>query len=374
MIQVTVLKDMQDCQWLQSAWHKLTEDSAQGIFRLGVCMSFEWTMTLWKNNLGGQPQHVLVAEEAGEVLAILPCYGHRSSGVPGLKPLTLSAFSELYYTRAGLLCRQDRPDAIAALLAYRGSACPFWTRLIVSVVEDSPSQQVLDDLLRVAGLRYHTEMLRPSPYLELPSSEEQFFTSLDGYFRKKIRSRERKLCELGHVIFHIYEKPEDIPTMIANIENIERASWKESEGTSITKKPVQQRFYKHFLPKAAEKQFLLLAVLQVDENPIAYQLGLIFNDVFECLKTSYIQEYSRYGLGHILMKLLIHNLYLRGINYCDFQGDIEQSKMNWTDKKYRHIRYVIYQKGVAGRLVELGHQLHDRICSHNRPASENGNE
>lgn len=360
MVQVTVLKDMQDCQRLQDVWQKLTELPAEGIFRLGACMSFEWTMALWKNHLGGQPQHVLVAEEAGEVLAILPCYSHQVGSILGLRLLTLSAFPELYYTRAGLLCRPDRPDAIAALLTYRGPEWARWTRLAVSVVEGSPSQQLLNKALQAAGLSCSTKILPPSPYIELTRPEEEFFAGLDKKFFSNLRKRERDFRKLGKINLVVYEKNDDILSFLETIDRIERASWKEKHGTSITTNLLQRGFYKELMPHAANKKWFFGIVLWIDENPVAYGLRLHFNNVLECLKTSYVQEYKRYSPGNLLMSMLIHLLHERKIDYCDLEGNVEENKMKWAKKTYNHMRYVIYREGLFGNLLKISQNICDK--------------
>lgn len=361
MIKVTVLKNMQDCQQLQSVWQELTELPGEGIFRLGVCMSFEWTMALWESHLGGQSQYVMVAEEANEVLAILPCYSYRAGGIPGLKLLTLSAFSDLHFTRAGILCRQDRPDAIAALLTYHGSELAGCARLVIPVVEGSPSQQLLDNVLQTTNLNYFTEFLPPSPYIELIKTEEEFFAGLDKEFRRDLCRRERNLKKLGQISLVVYDKTDDIPCFLKIMKQIEQASWKEKEGTSITTNLLQHKFYKELLPRIATKKWLFSAVLWIDEKPIAYGLRLLLNNVLECLKISYVQEYKRYSPGNLLHSMIIHLLYDKNISYCDLQGNVEQYKTRWSNKTYRHIRYIIYRKNVTGWLGWLGCKLRDRI-------------
>lgn len=85
MIQLTVMIDMLDCQRLQSEWKQLAEDSSasEGITRLGSCMSLEWAMTLWKTHLASGRICVMVAEEGGRVLAILPCHSHNDFSLFG---------------------------------------------------------------------------------------------------------------------------------------------------------------------------------------------------------------------------------------------------------------------------------------------------
>lgn len=353
MIKVTVLKNMQDCQQLQSAWQELTELPGEGIFRLGVCMSFEWTMALWKNHLNGQPQHVLVAEEAGEVLAILPCYSHRSGSIPGLRFLTLLAFPELYYTRSGLLCRPNRPDAIAALLAYRGPEWAGWTQLVISVVAGSPSQELLDHALRATGLSYSTENLPPSPYIDLTQPKEEFFSSLDKKFLGNLSRRQRNFINLGKINFVVYQKTDDVPNFGKIIENIERASWKEKQRTSITANSLQMNFYKKLLPHMAAQKWFFGIALWVDEKAVAYGLRLHFNDVLECLKTSYVDEHKRYSPGNILMSMLVDLIYKKNIKYCDLQGNTEKNKMEWTKKTYYHKRYTIYRGFLFLNLVNV---------------------
>lgn len=114
------------------------------------------------------------------------------------------------------------------------------------------------------------------------------------------------------------------------------------------------------MPHAATEKWLFGIVLWIDENPVAYGLRLVFNNVLECLKTSYVEEYKKYGPGNLLMSMLIRVLYEKNIHCCDLEGNIEKNKMKWTKKTYNHMRYVIYREGLFGNLLKISQSICDK--------------
>lgn len=113
----------------------------------------------------------------------------------------------------------------------------------------------------------------------------------------------------------------------------------------------------------AAQGWLLSAVLKLGEEPIAYQLGLSYNGVYDCLKTSFVDNYKRYGPGNLLTQMIIDLLYERNIRYCDLQGAVDDFKAKWTTKTYQRITYITYRNGMLGWLARISVQIRNKISN-----------
>lgn len=110
------------------------------------------------------------------------------------------------------------------MLGYQTTGLEDWTRLMITVIEGSPSQALLDTALSHLGNRYSVETNQITPYIELPPVPEAYQASLDGGFRKKLRQRQRNIQELGQLTLEVYENPGDVPALLNIIETVERTS------------------------------------------------------------------------------------------------------------------------------------------------------
>ena len=356
LIQRRVVTEISTSDDFGDAWDGLTRNATPeaGVLCNSACATLEWTVALWKTHLVGAPLHVTIVEEEGQALAIFPCFRQPGWGTRMLGADTLISIQELYLGRVGLLVSAGRDDAIDVLLNANNGDSRRWSRITLSVLEGSVSQTMLEAAIKRNHLNYRVSQAAPSPYIELPPSKDEYFNSLDKGFRKKLRQRERNWAALDGVTLRIFRDAAEVDILLAMIEKVERASWKEREGTSITANPRQKDFYRAMLPSAASRGWLRTLVLMHEDEPVAYQLGLAFNNVYECLKTSYNENYVRFGPGNIIMQRLIELLYEENIRYCDLQGLMDDFKSKWTSTTYRHLRYVIYANNVAGWASRMG--------------------
>ena len=139
--------------------------------------------------------------------------------------------------------------------------------------------------------------------------------------------------------------------------HIERNSWKHAAGTSISRKPEQDRFYQALLPHAARAGQWLSALLTLDGEPIAHRLSIAENGVALGLKTSYVDTMKKYSPASVLQWIYLQHVHKLGIRCFDFSGETESHKMQWTSNTYSLTGMRLFRSTARGQFARLRNQM-----------------
>jgi hypothetical protein len=355
-MRVRVIKTIDQCKELEEDWNRLLRPLARTVDGIGFNATLEWTLSLWENHLQSQPQYVFVLEDAEGICAILPCQQTIVSR-HGLREIIIEPITELCSHRTGFLLRDAAPEYLEALLEFLYSDFPGWDSFRCHLVDGSISQEVFTKLVEGHGYPIHALGQNVSPFIALPEDREAYFSGLSKNFRDNLKKSEKRLNKSGKFEVRFYQSPHEVDEFIEQLLTIERRSWKEEAGTSITTNPIQEGLYRRFIPRAADKGWLLGTVLSLDEVPLAYAMGFVFENVYYNEKASYDESTRATGAGSYIYAPIIDELYRRGIRIFDFMGKCEDFKMRWTDQSYSSTSYVLYNRGVRAGLLRARHKL-----------------
>jgi CelD/BcsL family acetyltransferase involved in cellulose biosynthesis len=336
-----VVTQYDECESLRVPWNEIVATQSSDILQLDVTNTFEWAMTLWRNHLGGEKQKVLILEADGEVVGVLPIYQFRKQ-VHGLPCRVIAPFTELYSGRCGFLLRDPRSSQIGALLGALNEAVTEWDVFQFTVVDGSAQQKELRTWQQESGLECEQISKQTSPYIELQENWDQHLTTLPKKFRSTIRNGERRMRERGRLKYRELRDNANIDYFAAASLEIERESWKEAAGTSLSANPLQESFHSELLRRAAQNGWLCGHILLLDGEPVSYIYGLLYNGIFFDLKESYKSRYREMSPGHVLKAFAFESLYAHKARIYDFMGACEKYKMNWTDKTYSRTSYLVY--------------------------------
>jgi CelD/BcsL family acetyltransferase involved in cellulose biosynthesis len=262
--------------------------------------------------------------------------------------------TEAHAGRSGLLVRNNDAALVETLLRHVQTDLDPWDIFTFSVVEGSPSHTAVVQAAHSIPFRLRCIATGESPFIALESSWGAMLSALPKKLRWTIRKSEKDLSSKGRLQYEPADAPASTRSLLDTIYAIERQSWKEQSGTSITAHDAQQDFYEALVPIAADAGILSAHILRLDDQPIAYILGLVGEDgVFLDLKESFDSTYSELSPGHVLKRFAIEALISRGIAVYDFMGVCEPYKMRWTDRTYRRLTLAIFGRSLRGRYLYL---------------------
>jgi CelD/BcsL family acetyltransferase involved in cellulose biosynthesis len=342
-------------------WERILRSCSQGIRGPDETCSPVWAQALSQTWLKGAELRTLVVRSGDETVGVIPTYVETASNAP-LNRRELRVITEAYAGRRGLLVRNDDPQIVEfALASLRRSLAP-WDVFLFNVVEGSPSHAAIEAAAR--SLRMRCIDTNEAPYIELGKSWDDMLAALPKKMRWTIRKSEKDLSAKGKLEYEEVTTPSAVPAFLESMYAIERKSWKEESGTSITTQQKQQEFFEAFAPLAAQAGRLSAHLLKLDGQPLAYIFGVTAGDgVFLDFKESFDASWSEFSPGHVLKRYAFERIIARGVSLYDFMGKCEPYKMRWTDRTYRTLTVALFNGSIAGSLS----YLRSRMGGHSRP-------
>lgn len=351
----------QEWQLLQPAWDELVKRQAGSILGIDVTSTYMWATTLWSNHLNQAGMEVLIAESGGKLQALMPLF-RGTKTIHSLRCRTLSPVTELYSGRCGFLLAEPRAELLKALLDALRAELPDWDVFVFTLVKDSVSEKLLEPCLGQQELRIENIANQKSPYIALDRPWEEYFASLPRKFRWNLKNFEKKMNSSGAVVHRVYEHGSDLEQFRLAVQEIEKGSWKEGAGTSMTANLIQETFHASLMHPAAQAGFFSGHVLEFRGEPVSYVWGLVFENIFYDFKESYKSAYRDFGPGHVLKFSLMQQLFSRRIAFFDYMGACEEYKLRWTDKTYERVTYALYNKTLRAKAAALAGKIRRRIA------------
>jgi len=335
---------------LREDWNGLVVEDDRGVHGLDVTNTYEWARAVRDLQLARHAKETIVVREQSRVVGVLSCYFDVFSNFRLRK---LAPITQINGVRSGWVLQPRSADRLKSLCEHLQQDIAKWDVLVFSVVEDSESHRAVVELDSAGVFQIRELDRKRSPFIALADSIEEQYTRMDKKLAKDVQRRERKLRADGSVRLRVFVEEDETPEFLDAVVLIEQRSWKEDSGTSITQNKSQQELYTTLAPVLASRQWLAGFVLYLNDEPIAYTYGVLFNGVFQNHKTSYVQDLRDKGPGNVLRVLEIDWLCKRGIRWYDFMGGCETYKMKWGSSVYTKIKYALYNKTARGRLALL---------------------
>jgi CelD/BcsL family acetyltransferase involved in cellulose biosynthesis len=315
--------------------------------------SFEWTAAMARHHVQPGDRPFLVRlERKGMLAGILPLILRRHK-VLGRTVTLLAPLAEDYNTHSDVLLDSTDDEVVRAVVSALFSLHADWDCFRMSRLLES--NQLVTAMCRALGAGNHAHALReglPAYMLDLPNSYDAYLAARTAKFRNHLKRTERKLSQ--HRI-EVKELTRDagFNDAFAALLQIERASWKEAHGSSITAVTRQSGFYRDFGRAAFGAGRLQLQWLSIDSRPVAYNLGYLTQAGYHYLKTSYDREYRPLSPATVLRARLIESLIARGVTRLDFPGEPYQWETQWTETARRRVVLTVYRATVRGRMLAL---------------------
>lgn len=314
-------------------------------------VSFDWTMALARTQLTAADScHVIQLRQGERLVGVVPLFV-RASRVFAGRHLIARPLAELKNTHSDLLLANRSPEAVAALLGACRRLGTRWDSLRLSkLVEGHPVTRLLEKAAQATGFSPRRRYRKAAYWLALPASYDEYFASRSAKFRNHARRAEKKLRAAGRVEEIEVTAPAGFDDAYDAVLQVERASWKEPHGTSISAVPAEAALYREWGRAAAVSGQLHLHLLMLDGEPIAHNLGCLHRGRYYYLKTSYAARHRPVGPATFLRLALIRRLIARGASEVDFCGTPYEWEQQWTSTYRWHHVLSIYADTLRGRL------------------------
>ena len=261
--------------------------------------------------------------------------------------------------RIAVLLHPDHRGAWDPLLDYLQQLsrshwdCMIWNEWIDTQGLLVQSVQWAED--NKASIFHHTSCQCPVLSLNF-DTEEEMLAGLSKKKRSDLRWRTKKLDKLNSEILHFRPSAEETVDWLEKIRLTEAESWKGDEGVGIFNNSDSSDFFKVVSKRLAKSDQLDLSVINIDGELASYRYGFYFRNTFFDYSIGYLPQYTKLGLGRILLHELVNSLLREGYAAVDASrvgivtGHLLAER---TDDVVSHYQFYWFGNSIKGQLLKL---------------------
>lgn len=180
-----------------------------------------------------------------------------------------------------------------------------------------PDEAWLVDFCRERKLEMEARQIRSSPYISTEGSFDEYRQTLSRNFRKVISNRLNRIERAGGFEIKSYSDSESIEQALCDVEEISKNSWQGKAGSGLFSTDANKQFYMNLIKHAFEHQYGTLFVLQIENQPAAFEFHLFHEETEYCLKSEYAARFEEVSPGTVLYYELLKRAFESPVKIYD---------------------------------------------------------
>lgn len=173
-----------------------------------------------------------------------------------------------------------------------------------------------------------------SYYINIHQEWDMFFNeslslNLKNRIKKSLRKLDKDSLQYTFEVHQNYSKD-----LLDNIFEIHKKNWSNNFEVSVFYDHRRVSFTDEICKYFASENRLLLFIIKIEKEIVAYRFGFVINNTYQDWNTSFSIEFSKYSVGNILIYESLKYLFKAKFNEFNFMRGNEDYKVRWT-KAYR---------------------------------------
>lgn len=333
MFQVTEINTIEELRTYKLAWEELWSRGRSKRFQL----SFAWLEAYWEHAEHDRSLKVLVATLANRVIGILPLVTKKTEsrlGSVNILTYPLDGWGS-WYGPIGPNCAAT----LTAGMRYLSTSTKGWDLLDLSYTDrDRLDLGRTVTAARNIGWSSLERIWQQVPYIQLEESWDQFLNGKNENKIKQILAAEAELAALGKVSLQHYRSGTGTDSELNN----QLQAWQEIAKSSPDTKALEDFSLIECIAQAADNSEQLdIAVLTLDNKPIAATLGFVHEHGVEIVKSISVPEQPPAIESVLLGRLLEQGILLgdESFEVCANCSLSETARELWATKILNSYRY-----------------------------------
>ena len=366
----TWVTDDEGLEALREEWTLLDDGAGpEAVFR-----SFEWQASWWQL-LGKRRRrqlHILVArDDDGRPRGILPMYVDATPIARIIPRRRLRLLGDLAVGSdyLGLVASRADLPYLAPLFANQLVHDPELRRVDHFELTDLACGDALAEDLPDAFDRAGFTDIEVLPRYRCPVADitdlEAYLASRPQKFGSQIRNRRKELAKKPGFSLVVHRDPDAVVDNLAHLFRLHRARWEGDGGSDAIPTPGVEEFHRLSGRLLAARGFARLAVLSVEDRPVAAGYGFVRGQRFAYYQAGLDPEWRKRSAGMVVMVELIRDAHAAGAREVDFLRGEEPYKAIWSTEVRAtvavHARRATASARRAARALQLIEELRERV-------------
>ncbi len=222
-----------------------------------------------------------------------------------------------------------------------------------------------------------------NPFVALDSTWEDYYATRSRRLKKANNLAANRLRKAGRVTIDWLAPGDDdnerVDSFLEQSIRISAGSWKSHTGNSLDM-PAPQSFIRRLSALASQRGWLSIWILSLNDRPVAMEYQLVADGNVYALRSDFDAEFDEISPGTHLNRVLVQQLFGRGLHRYYMGPGNNAYKLRWTDEAQPVQELIVYGSALAGRglalwettLKPMAIGLRDRLrrSAHDSPETE----
>ncbi len=320
---------------LREEWNPLLRDSVSDT----IFLTWEWQSTWWEHLGAGELYLLAVRNDEGRLIGIVPL----RLTVPddGLSDLSIVGCRDVSDYLDLIAASGQEEKVYSAMLDWLGSdEAPAWDLAdLCNIPAASPTHSLLAEMAVARGYQVQTEVEDICPIIPLPSTWDEYLTSLRKKQRHEIRRKIRRAETSGQINWYIVNEEHDLATEVDAFIELHQKSHVDKDAFMDAQ---MEGFFHAAARVLHEAGWLQLALMEVNGEKAATMLNFDYQDSILVYNSGYDpQKYGRLSPGIVLLSYCIQWAIELGRANFDFLRGDEEYKLRFGAQPTEIYRLVI---------------------------------
>ncbi len=332
-MEITAYTDDSAFDALQREWLPLL----QGAPVNHIFYTWEWQKTWWEAYCPGALR-IIACHLDGQLVGIAPLFLTESEGRRTLQIIGCVDVTDYL----DLIVDQEHATAVYSAIAdYLAAGREDFNALdFCNIPFDSPTRQILPQLLEARGFTTAVEQQEVCPVIELPADWAGYLSMLDKKQRHELRRKIRRAQGGEKTIdWYIVDGRHDLDEEISHFVRLMAASDPEKE--AFLRNDKNLRFFRQIVPLLQDRGWLQLKFLTVGDERAAAYINFVYENRVMVYNSGHARrDYADLSPGIVLLAFSIRHAIEQGYQAYDFLRGDEPYKyrMGGIDSPVMNIR------------------------------------
>ena len=346
MLKIRDINTFKELQNLKPTWNDALQKSKDNT----VFSTWEWLSCWWKHFGEGRQLRVLVAQEKEEILGIAPLMLSRYNFMQIGKIAKIEFLGSPHSDYNNFILLKNEKECIKLMLEYL-MAQPDWDFLqLRDVHNQSQSIKLLHEFHTDEQWKLEFQEDVVCPYIALPSSFSVFTSNLGPKTRRSILRQMRKLSETHKVTIKFHKDFKSIQEAMNILFDIHQKRWVSRGELGAFASPAIRSFHVDIAREFAEKDWLYLHFLTVDDSPIASDYSFNYGQKIYGYLDGFDPLFKQYSVGNILKMKLIEMSIENRLKEFDFTRGYGLHKIHLANAFRKNYQILLARKGLFPRI------------------------
>lgn len=354
MLIVEEITNIENLRQLGAVWNPLLSQSRSD----SIFLTWEWVFNWWQ--VYGQRKELCVLvlrDQNGDIIAIAPFYVRKEK--------VLKSFSthEVRFLGTGedvspdyldLIIMKDREEeAIDAFMKYISRKDGWDVLNLTDMLSTSISYAILKKAASDNGLIVERSECASCPYIQLPSSWDEYIEGLSTNMRYNVRRRMRNLEKNFKTRYFIWQDIEGLQNAMERLAFLHNKRWEEKSSIHSFSSKEYNAFHQAVAKEFVPKGWLQLSCLELDGEIVGILYDYRYKNKIYYYQGGFDPSFYKYSLGLVLRAYVIQKAIEDGIKEIDLLKGGYDHKYKWTESDRHTINLVIGKGTLRSHLFFL---------------------